>query len=396
MNINRPRVMSKSRWQCPCVISGFVWVFSVAAMFTALPVCARAAARNQSIFRWKNPIMSARLRDPQITVVGHTYYLTGTAPPFFPSLGQAPGAVIWKSNDLLHWKKIGVMIKPSRRYWYKKLFWAAEVFPWHHRFYLTVNCPAAYTPGHPQSVCLAVGKRIGGPYKVLTERHPLTNGNDADLFEDTDGKVYCFTAGINAVQVDLRTGRRIGRPFHILSPGGSGAWDGSSPGAPNVGIEGPCAYKIGPVYYVFYSSWGRGYEVGYATATNLHGPWKKYAHNPIYGAQGRGWCRQYKHRYTQKPGIPYCQAGGNSLFIGPNGKVSICAHAYRTHIDNVLHPHLVIDPLRYHMGWIASSGGHKRVWGVIFERTPVSYTPQHVLIHPGDYPPAEKVKRLIR
>jgi hypothetical protein len=129
---------------------------------------------------------------------------------------------------------------------------------------------------------------------------------------------------------------------------------------------------------------------------NIHGPWIKYAHNPIYGAQGRAWCRSYKHRYTQEPGDPFDQVGGNSLFIGPNGKVWICAHAYRTHVDNVLHPHLVIDPLRYRIGWIKRSNGRGRIRGMIFQRTPVSFTRQRVPIRRGDYPPAHRSHLLIK
>jgi xylan 1,4-beta-xylosidase len=215
----------------------------------------------------ENPIISARMRDPQIVVVGGTYYLTGSAYPFFPVYGKAPGAVLWQSADLIHWRRVGVMVKPSKRYWYKNTFWAAEIFPWHGHFYLTVNCPDMNAPGHPQGVCLACASKITGPYHVMSKRTPLTFGNDGDLFEDSNGKIYCFTAGINAVEVNLRMGKTIGKPFHVLSVGRSGRWDGSSPGAPAVGFEGPSVYKIGKIYYLFYSSWGRGYEVGYATAT---------------------------------------------------------------------------------------------------------------------------------
>ena len=146
----------------------------------------------------------------------------------------------------------------------------------------------------------------------------------------------------------------------------------------------------------FYSSWDRGYGVGYATATSIRGPWKKYAHKPIDGAQGRGWCHTYKHRYTQKKGDPYCQVGGNSLFVGPDGKIWICAHAYRTGVDNVLHPHMVIDPLWYRMGWIDRSGGHGRVRGMIFGRTPVSFTPQRVPIKHDYFPPRGKQRLLMK
>ena len=134
-------------------------------------------------------------------------------------------------------------------------------------------------------------------------------------------------------------------------------------------------YKIDNTYYLFYSSWGRGYEVGYATAPAVHGPWIKYAQNPIYGAQGVAWCKQYKHEYTQAPGIPYRQVGHNSLFIGPDGRYWICAHAYREK-DPVSHPHLVIDPLNFKDG--------------VFTATPVSFTSESVKIDSSNYLPTQK------
>lgn len=342
-------------------------------MLVILSLSSYQRARAEDLFRWTNPI-DVRIRDPQIIVVGSNYYMTGTAPPFFEQLGQSPGVKLWTSHDLLHWTDLGVIVAPSKHHWFKQRFWAPEIFrnPADGKFYCTFACPNGPAKTGTQSIGMAVANSICGPYRVVTVEHPLCTGNDADLFRDSDGKTYVFLAGVNAMQVDLPDVKVIGKPFHIIGLGPEGAWDGRSKGAPAVGIEGPSCVKIGPTYYLFYSSWGRGYEVGYATATSITGPWKKYVDNPIYGAQDKTWAKRYKHKYTQAPSIPWRQVGHNSLFIGPNGKWWICAHGYRKH-DNTLHPHLVIDLLYFVDG--------------VFEKTPVSYKPKAVKVDPAVYPP---------
>jgi xylan 1,4-beta-xylosidase len=324
-------------------------------------------------FTWQNPL-GPILRDPQILVVDHVYYLTGTAPPFFEHLGQSPGVPLWSSKDLIHWNNLGVIVAPTAKSWYQIRFWAAELFfnPDDHRFYCTFNCPFP-NPKGPQSVGLAVADKITGPYTVMTADHPLTEGNDADLFRDDDGKVYLFRSGVVAIQVDLPAAKTVGDTFPIIPKGPEGAWDGRTTGAPVVGEEGPSVRKIRGTYYLFYSSWGRGYEVGVATAKSVHGPWTRAPNNPIYGAQDQKWCKQYKHVFTQDPSIPWRQVGHNSIFTGPDGRWWICAHGLRIG-DGVLQSHLVIDPLNFD--------------GVEFQKTDVSYRPMRVKIDPKFYPPA--------
>jgi xylan 1,4-beta-xylosidase len=341
-----------------------------------LSVMAAASQAADQRFTWTNPL-NVELRDPQIIIADGRYYLTGTTAPYFEQLGPSPGVRLWSSIDLLNWKDDGIIVAPSKDNWYRLRFWAPEIY--RHtdgRFYCTFNCPDGPDARSTQSVGLAVADHVTGPYTVLTNNKPLTSGNDADLFRDTDGKIYLFRSGITAIEVDLTNAKTIGNSFDVIPKGPPGAWDGTSIGAPAVGLEGPCVYKIDGTYYLFYSSWGRGYEVGYATAKTVHGPRTKYAHNPIYGAQGKAWARRYKHEYTQAPGIPYQQVGHNSLFVGPDGRYWICAHAYRNN-EPVLHPHLVIDPLNFADG--------------TFTATPVSYTKQSVQIKSGDYPPTNTI-----
>ena len=336
--------------------------FTLVRLALASLLLLAAAAPPRQPFTWTNPI-DVRLRDPQLFVVAGRYYVTGTAPPFFEHLGPSPGVPLWSSSDLTHWTDEGIVLAPSTTAWYRQRFWAPEIYhsPDDGKFYLTVNCPAGPLPKGLQAVCLAVADAVTGPYRVLTRDEPLIVGNDATVFRDDDGQTYLFLSGVRAVQVDLPRAKLIGQPFPVIPYGPAGAWDGRSSGAPAVGQEGPSVIKLDGTYYLFYSSWGRGYEVGYATAKAVHGPWTKYAGNPIYGAQDPKWCKLYKHPFTQAADVPYRQVGHCSMFRGPDGRIWIAAHAYRAG-DDVLHPHLVIDPLNFSDG--------------VFTATPVSYTPQ--------------------
>ena len=290
-------------------------------------------------FRYTNPIQTEPIRDAQITKVGDTWYMTGT------SLDKELGVKIWSSQNLTDWRLESQAIRPSEKHWYKKRFWAPELFPYKNKWYLTFNCPQGDEPDSPQFVALAVADKITGPYQVVTEDKPLTEGNDATLFQDDDGKVYLFRSGISGIQVDLPTATTVGSSFNVISPGGPTAWDGTAPGGPGVGVEGPSVLKHGGTYYLLYASWGRGYEEGYATSQHITGPWEKYQKNPVYGAQDEEWCKRYKHLYTQSSNIPYGQVAHGSPFIGPDGTVWFGCHGYLKGVDQ--QPHLIISPVAF-------------------------------------------------
>lgn len=307
-------------------------------------------------FRYTNPIASVTVRDCQIVKQGDTYYMTGTFPPFWKSK-HFPGVRIVSSRDLIHWSKPKTVIGPDASHWYQQLFWAPEIFPHQGKFYLTFNCPAnGATPIEdgvpiPQSVALAVADAITGPYTALTPGRPLTDGNDATLFLDTDRHVYVYSAvehegfkGIACSQVNLTQGSVIGPASECVPAGGPSDWDGGA----KVGIEGPSVFERNGTYYMLYSSWRRGYEVGYATAPHPRGPWTKYSGGPIYGAQDPEWCNRYGSTYTQATDVPFGQVGHGSPFFGPDGRIWFCCHGIEQKgKGRDTEPHLVITPMEF-------------------------------------------------
>ena len=289
-------------------------------------------------FTYQNPLpigVLNGLRDPFILRVDGVWYLTGTGKPFFDgdyaAKGKPLGVPLYSSPNLKAWKFEGTIVPRREGAWYQDRYWAPEIFvrkaaDGKRRLYCTFN---GYNKdrepkGHaPQGVGLAVADSIKGPYTVLTPDKPLFGGNDADLFTDDDGKDYLFTAGVRAIQVDLEKAQTVGEPFSCIGQeGAKDAWDVGA----GIGHEGPEVIKIRDTYYLFYSSWGRGYEVGYATAKQIRGPWTKYAGNPIYGAQNKSYCDRYHKAYTQAPDVPFSEVGHGQPFIGPDGRWWISAH----------------------------------------------------------------------
>ena len=303
-------------------------------------------------FTYTNPGTIA-VRDCQIVREGNTYYLTGTFPPFFAKpANPSPGSRISTSTDLIHWSEPQMMVPRDETRWYSYRSWAPEIFPYQGKFYMTINCGAKQKDGKvgPQMIGVAVADTITGPYTVITKDKPLTDGNDASLFLDTDGKVYLFRSDISEIEVELSPTNAVtvGSSISCIKPGGTNDWDGAAAGGPHVGLEGPSVFKRNGTYYLMYSSWRRGYEVGYATAPTVKGPWTKYAGNPIYGAQDPGWCKKFHATYTQAPSIPFGQVGHGSPFFGPDGRLWFCCHGILQKGKGAnTQPRIVITPMEF-------------------------------------------------
>jgi len=317
-------------------------------------------------FRYQNPITSGidgGIRDAQIIEDNGRYYLIGTAPPFWK--GESPGVRLYSSDNILDWTYEGLLIDRSQldpSVWYYDRFWAPEIARIQGQYYLLVNCRNELgTQPHPHGCCVAVADQITGPYTILTRDEPFYSGNDLTFFEDDSAKVYAYWNGAKrmyAAEVDMVTMKPVfpegvDEPLVVFHPT-PGTWD-------SIGIEGPYVIKRRGTYIMFYSSWSRGYEIGYATATHPLGPWTKFVGNPIYGAQDRGTCKKNNLPYSGDPNSPFRAVGHNEIWTGPDGRLWISCHG----IVPGQEPYLVIDPIT------VDPDGVVRVQGP-------TYTPQEI------------------
>ena len=252
------------------------------------------------------------IRDPMIVVVGDTYYITGTQPPYWR--GPNDGVRLWSSKDMKTFTYHGIILARTdipEEMWCRDRFWAPEIFDgedgW---FYLTATAKndSEKYPYPKFGVLLAKSKEITGPYEIVTKDAPLCTGIDGTIFKE-DGKFYIGHTGNKKLfldEFDPETGKVI-ESHLVCEAGEEGEWD-------SIGVEGQCIVKRHGMYFQFYSSWtDDDYRVGILTAKNITGPWTKSPQNPVLaGGEGKGWVK----------------GGHNHSFRGLDGKDYISFHGF--------------------------------------------------------------------
>jgi xylan 1,4-beta-xylosidase len=350
-----------------------IHIFS--ALFSALAF----ANDDSATFIYQNPISEGidykGLRDCQVIRDGERWFLTGTAWPHWPRQETKdilnPGVPLYSSADLKRWKFENIIVpRGEADVWHHRRFWAPEIQKIGGKYYALFNAsnPDNGFPG--QHTGYAVADSIRGPYTVVTKEKPLSNGNDLTFFEDDDGSVWAFwnrgrEFGIGFARIDLTTATLLTEPTTAILPGyvemafdnnGKPVMEADYDGRPkhkiakhhawdSIGIEGAYVIKRGDIYYLFYSSWTCGYEIGYATAPAVTGPWTKAAHNPVYGSQSEAACKRAGLPYTANPENPFNQVGHNQVFTGPDGKPWLSCHGILK--SKPEQPMLVIDPIPF-------------------------------------------------
>ncbi|HPB05784.1 MAG TPA: family 43 glycosylhydrolase [Prolixibacteraceae bacterium] len=322
-------------------------------------------------FRYTNPITrdtSISMRDHCIIKVGDKWYCTGTSEPVWT--GPNPGVRLLVSDDMINWKQHSWLIDASKlpaNCPYNGRFWAPEIHFIKGKYWLTVNS-GKVTAEDPKgmathSVWLFSSDKVTGPYNLVNG--PLTPqyNNDATLFEDEDGQVYfyCSGNGLFQAKIDLETGKLTTPAQKFL--------DKKQPGWPEWmvgGIEGPFVIKRDGTYFMFFSTWTRGYEVGLLKSNTPLGPWELVSRETIFGTRKKGYRPELaiegKYDYLKFTDTqdPYCETGHNALFIGPDSNLWSSCHYMmfekrpypysQTFESWELTPQMGIEPVQYKDG----------------------------------------------
>lgn len=331
-------------------------------------------------FRYTNPIIRDRalsLRDHQILKVGETWYLTGTSAPFWT--GPNPGVPLLVSRDLVHWQFHCWLIEAAKLPEdcpYRGRFWAPEIHAAHGRYWLTVNS-GHRGPIHGErlldehNIYLFASDRVAGPYELVTLRQPLSDKfkNDASLFTDEDGRSYLYASGggLWQAEIDLPRGCLAGEMQKIYGPRDSG-----NPDWMIGGIEGPFVIKRDGVYYLFFSAWTRGYEVGTFRAEHPLGPWQLTPNSPFFGTRKRRYREPqmladgYAHLQFEDTADPFVEVGHCSVFTGPDAQPWLSCHYFlegRAIVSTTpqieyadTEPQLGFEPLHYANGQFSVNG----------------------------------------
>jgi len=380
-------IFNRKKMNFKTIISSLVFVFMLTG---CKETHSQTTKKENGFFIYQNPIKNGidpkGLRDCQVFRDGDWWYMTGTS---YPHWGRQEkngelnkGVALYKSKDLTNWQFIKYIVQAGTKdKWYHRRFWAPEVQKIKGKYYALFNCnndELGFPGQHPG---YAVADQLEGPYTIVTEKKPLCDGNDLTFFEDKDGKVWAFwnrgrEFGIGFAQIDLATGTFLTEPKSAIKPS-SVDYDYDQNGEllkvpgydgrliPKVkkyhdwdaiGIEGAYVIENNGTYYLFYSSWTRGYEIGYATATNIQGPWVKNESNPFYGAQSKQACKKNGFEYTGDVNNPFNQVGHNAIFKGPDGKFWLSCHGIMDSKKDE-QPFLVMDPIWFDENGKVKSNG---------------------------------------
>lgn len=214
--------------------------------------------------------------DPFVLYDEGLYYAYGTFSP--------DGIAVARSKDLKQWKmnvgrsEGGLALFKADSYGEKR-FWAPEVYRVGDRYIMYYSAE--------EHVCAAVGNSPLGPFRQI-ERRPLISEMrtiDNSLFFDKDGdpwmvfvkcgnEIWIAEMQKDCLHVKKETMHEILRatePWEVKNPKCRVA-------------EGPFVLYANGVYILTYSCnhyQDPDYAVGFATATDPAGPWKKSALNPI-------------------------------------------------------------------------------------------------------------------
>ena len=226
-----------------------------------------------------NPVIEKMdLADPAVIRFEGRYYLYPT-----DEAGGALGFDVYLSDDLMHWT------------------------------------PGPHVFSHP-GIGVAVADTPLGPF--VDQGILIPDAIDAHLFRDDDGKLYLYYSYTPPLYVRRLTGQlRVQRMATPLQPDGdpivllrSGRWERFL-GVVGI-IEGPWMLKRNGTYYLMYSGNAASsvdYAIGYATADQPLGPFRKFSGNPVL---------------TRGGGV--LGPGHNSVVEAPDGSLVIVYHQKST------------------------------------------------------------------
>jgi len=261
--------------------------------------------------------------DPFIMLWKGTYYAYGTLSP--------DGIAVYASDDLLTWSvpsgvRNGLALNKAD-VWGDRWFWAPEVYYINGKFYMYYSAD--------EHICVATSVSPLGPFTQEVRKPMIANEKciDNSLFLDDTGKPYLFfdrfNDGLNIWSAELENNLQdikvatMKKCINVSQP-----WEEVWPRV----NEGSFVTKHNGIYYMTYSAnsyESQFYGVGYATATDITGPWTKHENNPI----------------LQKP-FDLVGVGHSAMFVDKDGTLRIVFHAHNSR--EKIHPrHMYIGTVRF-------------------------------------------------
>jgi beta-xylosidase len=225
--------------------------------FAAINLAAQKFQSDNGDGTYTNPVINADFPDPDVILVGDTYYMVSTTMFVFP------GVTVLKSYDLVNWEYCSNAVpridfhqhynlNQGHRYAHGQ--WATSI-KYHngkfHLLFITLD----------EGGFLCTSTKAEGPWEIKK----LPRGfYDPGLFFDDDGKVY-VTHGYSKISVT--------EVDHNLAPVGKDSLVFT--GTIRRGLEGMHVYKINGYYYLYGTYGGLdGIQVA-LRSKNIYGPFEQ-------------------------------------------------------------------------------------------------------------------------
>lgn len=279
-----------------------------------------SCAKKEQCVTYSNPL-DVEYGDPFILHASDgRFYMYGTS--------GDKGFKAYSSDDMTHWTDEGPVYQGATpESWTADCFWAPEVYERNGKYYLFFSANRKENPNNELEmfrIGYAVADKPTGPFVEELNRPIFDPGYpiiDANLyFDDENGRVYMYysrccykhpvesevadwarkeglfeeieESWIYGVELKPDFSGVIGEPQLMLRPPVSmndkqAEWESRSVTSREVNrrwTEGSYLFKHNDTYYMMYSAnffGGQHYAVGYATADNPMGPFKKAENNPV-------------------------------------------------------------------------------------------------------------------
>lgn len=286
-----------------------------------------------------NPVLPGDHPDPSIIRVGGTYWMTSTSGDWSPQF------VLYRSDDLQHWRSAGAVFSHQPT-WATGSFWAPEIVSDGGR--VLVYYVGRKRDG-PLCVAVATAAKPEGPY---TDHGPMVcepDGSiDAAFARDEQGKPYLIwkedgnsqrkPTPIWAQPLTDDLLRLTGKKTQLIV-NDPASWEGGV-------VEAPYVMRHAGFFYMFYAGNACcgtecNYAEGVARARHLLGPWEKNPANPVIRPNGVWRC-----------------PGHGSAVKTPTGKDYFLYHAYPVQGTIYLGRESVLDRITWGAdGWPLVNGG---------------------------------------
>ena len=220
-----------------------------------------------------NPIFPGWYADPEVAILDGRYWVFPTRSlPF----DKQTFFDCFSSEDLVSWKKHEKVLKAEDVKWARRAMWAPSIIEKEGKFYFFFGANDVHE-GEVGGIGVAVADKPEGPYHDLLGKpliNEIVNGAqpiDQFVFQDDDGEYYMLYGGWGHCNIV-----RLKEDFTGLLPFEDGQLYREI--TPENYVEGPCVFKKDGKYYFMWSEggWtGSNYQVAYAIADSLCGPYKR-------------------------------------------------------------------------------------------------------------------------